>query len=63
MAKPETTACWFKQGMNAKWEPGRFHQLGAELSTVEGEGNFTVGVVEDDKGAMHADTELGSFWE
>jgi hypothetical protein len=45
MGKPETTACWYRRG--DKWIGGLFHQWGVELGPVEGEDNYTVGIVED----------------
>jgi len=50
MAKPETTACWYKPYSGSrkdKWSAGCFHQWGSELASVEGEGNFTIGVIQD----------------
>lgn len=52
MSEPETRGCWYKPyagGTKDKWTAGEFHQWGTELSTMEGEGNFTVAVVEDSR--------------
>ena len=50
MAKPETTACWYKPKVrNAQWKSGYFHQWGTELASVEGDGNFTIGIIEDSR--------------
>ena len=51
-SQSHTRDCWYKphQGpQKGKWTPGLFHQWGTELSTIEGEENFTVGIVEDSR--------------
>ncbi|NQT13350.1 MAG: hypothetical protein HQ582_11410 [Planctomycetes bacterium] len=49
MAKPETTACWYNlHGPRAiEWTPGLFHQWGTEMGAAEGDGNYSIAIVED----------------
>lgn len=53
MVKPKVTQCWYRKNKADPWMPGRFHQWGSELSPIENEGVFSVGLVEDTRtGAM-----------
>ncbi len=45
MAKPETTACWYK-GMDGIWMNGKFHCWGTEAAIAEGDGCYSVGIIE-----------------
>jgi hypothetical protein len=52
MGKPETTACWYQpyRGPDkGKWLPGLFHKWGDEACDTEGQGTYTVGIVEDER--------------
>ena len=50
MTQLQIRACWYrpyKGPYKDEWTSGRFHQWGTE-SSGEGEGNYSVGIVEDD---------------
>lgn len=49
-AAPELRTCWYQphQGpLKGEWTGGKFHQWGMEKGSAEGEGNFSIGIVED----------------
>lgn len=53
MDKQETRACWYRvwaRGTAGPWLHGHFHQWGSEQSSCDGDGCYTVGIVEDAEG-------------
>lgn len=46
----ETRACWYKPHAGPRkdqWTPGKFHVWGTEPGCAEGDGNYSVAIVED----------------
>jgi len=55
MTLPETRQCWYRPYTGPwkdQWIGGLFHQWGTEAGAVEGDGNYSIGLVED--GQSHA---------
>lgn len=52
MTRPETRACWYqphKGPRKGKWTAGLFHQWGTEPACCEGDGCYSVAIIEDNQ--------------